>query len=152
MLSVAPSQRMIVIGVALFALVAASVSRGAGAAGRQPLPGVELQGYFHLADWGGSLAIRISREGPVIRQVDGLLPGTCRDSRTGRLLRSGRDGAIGVMITVYPNAPVRPNGSFSFTAKAPPQAGLAPHTITMSGTFYGNNRAAPSTGTTSSVA
>jgi hypothetical protein len=66
------------------------------------------------------------------------LPGTCRDKRKGRLVRAGPDGAIGMNFDAQPNTAIRPNGTFSFTAKSP-NSGFTPHTITVRGTFYGNN-------------
>jgi hypothetical protein len=38
-----------------------------------------------------------------------------------------------------PNAVIHPNGMFAFAAKVPASSGLTPHTITVRGTFYGNN-------------
>lgn len=101
------------------------------------MPAVQLQGFFDRAPWQGTVTIRIGENGK-IRQVDGVLPGTCRDKRTGSMARSGRDGAIGLQFVVYPDAPVRANGSFAFTAKGGGED-IAPHTITVRGTFYGNN-------------
>jgi hypothetical protein len=123
--------------VILLAATVPTVCLGVSTAGRQPLPPVQLQGYFHLAVWQGNVTFRVA-EGPTIRQVDGILPGTCYDKRKGRVVRAGPDGAIGLQFVVYPNAPVRADGSFSFTAKGG-GSDITPHTITVRGTFYGNN-------------
>jgi hypothetical protein len=124
---------------ALLAVTVPAVCLGAGAAGRPPIPGpdgVDLQGYFYRPAWGGNVTFRIV-DGPTIRQVDGILPGPCYDKRKRRVVRPGRDGAIGLQFSVYPNAPVHANGSFSFTAKG--VGDITPHTVTVRGTFYGNN-------------
>lgn len=71
--------------------------------------------------------------------MSGILPGTCRDKRTSRIVRVGRDGAIGMQFDVLPNAVIRADGTFAFTAKASADSGLSPHTVTVRGTFYGNN-------------
>lgn len=71
--------------------------------------------------------------------MSGILPGTCREKRTGRIVRAGRDGAIGMQFDALPNAVIRPNGTFAFTAKVSAASGLTPHTVTVRGTFYGNN-------------
>jgi hypothetical protein len=122
----------------LVGAVTTTVAGGAVSGGRQPLANVELAGFFHQAKWQGAMSIYISPDGPTIRRLNGILPGTCRDKRTGRLVRAGSDGAIGMNFDAQPNAAIRPNGTFSFTAKSP-NSGFAPHTITVSGTFYGNN-------------
>jgi hypothetical protein len=132
-------RRSLVMGIALLlGAVAANVAGGSAGGGRQPLAGVELAGFFHQAAWPGGVSITISLGEPRIRRMSGILPGTCREKRTGRVVRVGRDGAIGMNFDVQPNAVIRPNGTFSFTAKSP-NSGFAPHTLTVRGTFYGNN-------------
>lgn len=129
----------LIIGVAvLIVAVTATVAGGTVTGGRQPLSGVELAGFFHQAKWQGTLSITISPGEPRIRRMSGILPGTCREKRTGRVVRAGPDGAIGMEFDAQPNAAILPNGAFSFTAKSP-NSGFAPHTITVRGAFYGNN-------------
>jgi hypothetical protein len=130
---------LVAIAVSLvLGAVLTTVAGGAVSGGRQPVAGVELAGFFHQAKWQGSVSIYISPDGPTIRRLNGILPGTCREKRTGRVVRVGPDGAIGMNFDAQPKAVVRPNGTFSFTAKSP-ASGFAPHTITVRGTFYGNN-------------
>ena len=100
---------------------------------------VEPAGYFHQAAWQGNVSFNISPYGPKIQRMSGILPGTCHDKRTGRLVRAGPDGAIGMQFDARPNAVIRPNGTFSFTAKVSSASGITPHTVTVGGTFYGNN-------------
>jgi hypothetical protein len=127
----------ITIGL-LLATVTPTVAGGSVMGGRQPLGGVELSGFFHQAKWQGGVTIRISRGDPRIQRMNGILPGTCREKRTGRVVRAGPDGAIGMNFDAQPNAIIRPNGTFAFTAMSP-ASGFAPHTVTVTGTFYGNN-------------
>ena len=69
--------------------------------------------------------------------------GSCRaratTRRKGRVVRAGPDGAIGMQFDALPNAVIHPDGTFAFSAKVPASSGLTPHTITVRGTFYGNN-------------
>ena len=130
--------RALVTAVALL-LGAVPVAVGAIDGGRQPPNNVELAGYFSQAKWQGTLSIKISEARPRIQRISGILPGTCREKRTGRLVRAGRDGAIGMQFDALPNAVIHPNGTFAFTAKVGAGSGLTPHTITVRGTFYGNN-------------
>jgi hypothetical protein len=130
--------RTLVTAVVLLGAVATTVAGGAVGGGRQPLNDVELSGFFSQAPWQGPLSIHISPGGPRIYRMSGVLPGTCREKKTGRVVRAGPDGAIGMNFDAKPNAAIRPNGTFSFTAKSP-ASGFAPHTITVRGTFYGNN-------------
>jgi hypothetical protein len=58
-------------------------------------------------------------------------PGPCYDKCKRRIVRPGRDGAIGLQFSVYPNAPVRANGSFAFTAKG--VGDITPHTSRCAG-------------------
>ena len=122
-----------------FGSVIAAVAGGAVNGGRQPLAKVELAGFFSEAAWPGVLSINISDDGPRIYRMSGILPGTCYDKRKGRVVHVGADGAIGMQFDALPNAVIRPNGTFSFTAKVSASSGLTPHTITVRGTFYGNN-------------
>ena len=92
------------------------------------------------------MRITISDTGTHVAAVDGLLPGTCQDARTGRRVTAGRDGAIAVLFVASPNALIRPNGTFAFTAKATAASGYPPHTITVRGTFYGSNVLGRATG------
>jgi hypothetical protein len=130
--------RTLVTAVVLLGAVATTVAGGAVGGGRQPPNNVELAGFFSQARWQGTLSIKISDAGPRIERISGVLPGTCREKKTGRVVRAGPDGAIGMNFDAKPNAAIRPNGTFSFTAKSP-SSGFAPHTITVRGTFYGNN-------------
>jgi hypothetical protein len=123
----------------LASAVATTVAVGAAIGGRQPPNNIELAGFFHQAAWPGGVSIRIATDEASIGRMSGILPGVCRDKRTGRLVRAGRDGAIGMEFDTSPNAPIQPNGSFSFTAKVSSDSGLTPHTVTVRGTFYGNN-------------
>ena len=125
--------------VVLVVGVVPGVAGGAASGGRQPHGDVELSGFFHQAAWQGNASIRIAPDGQRVYRMSGILPGVCRDKRTGRLVRAGRDGAIGMQFDVLPNAAIHPNGTFSFTAKATAESGLTPHTVTVRGTFYGNN-------------
>ena len=118
--------------------VATTLAGGAVTGGRQPLPKVELAGFFHQAAWQGGVSIKISPSGRIYR-MEGILPGTCRDKRSGRVVRAGRDGAIGLQFDAQPNAVIRPNGAFAFAVKVSAASGLTPHTVTVRGTFYGNN-------------
>ena len=131
----------IVAGATSAVLLAGFVdaSEGAATRGRRPAPGIELQGMFHRAAWEGGVTFRISDSGTHIGQVDGILPGTCRDARTGRRAEAGRDGAIGVLFVAHPDALIRPDGTFAFTARATSDSGYPPHTITVRGAFYGSN-------------
>lgn len=132
-------QIAIAIVAGLPVALGASTAEGTATRGRQPPGGITLQGLFYLAPWEGDVSIQVSDTQPRIESVTGILPGTCHDDVTGRTLRVGRDGAIGVLFVASPNALIRPDGSFSFTAKAGLESGYPPHTITMRGTFYGNN-------------
>jgi hypothetical protein len=132
-------RRSLVTGIALMlGGVMATVASGTVTEGRQPVAGVELAGFFHQAKWPGGVSITISLGEPRVRRMSGILPGACREKRTGRVVRVGTDGAIGMNFDVQPNALIRPNGTFAFTAKSP-NSGFAPHTLTVRGTFYGNN-------------
>jgi hypothetical protein len=122
----------------LLAAVSTTVAGAAARGGRQPPPKIELAGYFSQAKWQGTMSITISPGEPRIYRISGILPGTCREKKTGRVVRAGPDGAIGMNFDAQPNATIRPNGTFSFTVKSP-NSGFAPHTITVRGTFYGNN-------------
>ena len=133
-------RRSVVMGIALLlGGVTATVAGGEVSVGRQPVPGVELAGFFHQAKWQGTFSINISLGEPRIRRMSGILPATCREKRTGRVVRAGPDGAIGMEFDAQPNAAIRPNGAFAFTAKVSAASGFAPHTVTVRGTFYGNN-------------
>ena len=122
----------------LVGAAATSVAGGTAGRGRQPPSNVDLAGFFHRAAWQGGVSIKISPAGRLYR-TEGILPGTCRDKRTGRVVRAGRDGAIGMQFDAVPNAVIRPNGTFAFTAKVSAASGLTPHTVTVRGTFFGNN-------------
>jgi len=88
---------------------------------------------------------------------------TCRDSRDGHAIRAGKDGQVGINFDGLPNAPIQPDGSFTFTLSTENTAfaelvgvGRAPISVTVNGTFYGNNvvgrvraRAGKSSGTSS---
>lgn len=128
----------LVVALLLGALVT-SVAGGAVSGGRQPLPNVELAGFFHEAAWAGTMSIKIAPGEPRIYRIGGILPGTCYDKRKGRVVRVGPDGAIGMQFDAQPNAVIHPDGTFAFTAKVGSGSGLTPHTITVRGTFYGNN-------------
>jgi hypothetical protein len=133
------ARRITVAAIAVIAAALGVAAHGAESSGRPPLTGTTLQGYFHQALWEGSITFGIAESGPpTIRTVDGILPGTCREKRSGRLVRSGPDGAIGFEFAVAPNARIRPDGTFAFTATVT-NSGLTPHTITIKGRFYGNN-------------
>jgi hypothetical protein len=129
----------VVLAAAALAACLAAVAQGSG--GRQPLPRTTLQGFFYRAPWEGDVTITIADTSPpTVGRVEGILPGTCHDKRTGLPARSGPDGAIGMQFEVWPRARIRPDGSFAFTAKGL-VGGLAqePHTISMTGRFYGSN-------------
>ena len=133
------ARRITVTTIAVVAVALGVAAHGAERGGRQPLLGTTLQGYFHQALWEGSITFLIAESGPpTIATVDGTLPGTCREKRTQRLVRSGPDGAIGFQFAAAPNARIRPDGTFAFTAIVP-DSGLTPHTISIKGRFYGNN-------------
>ena len=134
-----PHTLVVALTVGAGAALMTGVAGGASTAGRQPPPAIELQGFFHRAAWEGDVRLTISETGKQIAQVDGILPGICEDARSGRLAKVGRDGAIGVLFVARPNAPIRPNGTFAFTARVSADSGFPPHTITMQGTFYGSN-------------
>jgi hypothetical protein len=123
----------------LLGAVMTTIAGGYAGEGRQPLPDVELSGFFSQAPWQGPLSIHISPAGPRIQRISGVLPGTCREKKTGRVVRAGPDGAIGMNFAAQPNAAIRTNGTFAFTAKVSAASGPAPHTVTVRGTFYGNN-------------
>jgi hypothetical protein len=132
--------RIVTTAVALLiGATATTVAGGASGAGRQPRGEIELAGYFHQAAWPGTVTITTSSDGQRVYRISGDLPGVCRDKRTGRLLRAGRDGAISMLFDASPNALIHSDGTFSFTAKVSAASGLAPHTLTVRGTFYGNN-------------
>jgi hypothetical protein len=119
----------------------ASVASATSAAGRRPPPGgLEFQGVFHRALWGGGITFQLSDDGRAVLRVQGILPGTCRDRSDGRLKRTGPDGAIGLLFDVGSRAGrIALNGSFGFTARNALGEGLDPAKLTISGTFYGNN-------------
>lgn len=72
--------------------------------------------------------------------MQGSLPGTCRSRKDGSLRRAGPDGAIGLLFDISAGAAViRPDGSFGFTAKNAGGEDLDPATLTITGTFFGNN-------------
>lgn len=120
--------------------VAASLAFGAAAEGRRPPAGsVQLQGFFHRALWGGDITFQISDDGKAIGRVQGDLPATCRDRRDGRTKRAGPDGAVALLFDVQRGTPIRPNGTFSFTAHNAGGEGLDKATLKISGTFYGSN-------------
>ena len=119
--------------------VIAAVAGSAVNAGRQPPPKIELAGYFSDAAWQGTMSITISPSEPRLYRISGILPGSCYDRRKGRVVRAGPDGAIGMQFDALPSAVIHPNGTFAFTAKVGAGSGLTPHTITVRGTFYGNN-------------
>ena len=125
---------------ALFVTSAAAGPTGT-AAGRRPLGNVEFQGFFHRALWGGDIQISVSDDGTAFTRVQGVLPSTCRARRSGRLKRAGPDGAIGLVFDVaIRGADIRPDGSFAFTGRnGSLDGGLPPATLTISGTFSGNN-------------
>lgn len=123
----------------LLAAVATAAASGASSGGRRPVGNVELAGFFDQAAWQGGVSIRISPDGKRVYRVSGIVPGACRDKRTGRVVRAGADGAIGMQFDALPNAVINPNGTFSFTAMASADSGLTPHTVAVRGTFYGNN-------------
>jgi opacity protein-like surface antigen len=125
--------------VAFLAAAVAAAAVGAASGGRLPPGNVELAGFFDRAAWQGTVSIRIASDGARVSRMSGILPGVCREKQTGRVVRAGRDGAIGMQFDAFPNAVIRPNGTFSFTAKVSAESGLAPHTVTVRGTFYGNN-------------
>jgi hypothetical protein len=126
------------VAALLLGAVGTTGAPGGTTGGRQPLSNVALAGFFNQAKWQGVMSITIAPDGPRIQRISGILPGTCREKKTGRVVRAGPDGAIGMNFDAQPNAAIRPNGTFSFTAKSP-NSGFAPHTITVRGTFYGNN-------------
>lgn len=123
----------------LLAAVSTTIAGAAAGGGRQPPPKIELAGYFSDAAWQGTMSITIAPGEPRIYRISGILPGTCYDKRKGRVVRAGPDGAIGMQFDALPNAVIHPNGTFAFSAKVPASSGLTPHTITVRGTFYGNN-------------
>jgi hypothetical protein len=131
--------RVTAVAALVVCAVGTTAAGGAAGGGRQPLKNVQLAGYFHQALWPGTLSINISQYEPRIARMSGTLPSTCRDKRTGRLVRAGPDGAVGMQFDAQPNAVIRPNGTFAFTAKVGSGSGLTPHTVTVRGTFYGNN-------------
>jgi hypothetical protein len=114
------------------------------APGRRPpaVPGgATFGGVFHRALWGGNIEIPVSDDGTSIGRVQGILPGTCRERRTGRVRRAGPDGAIGFQFDVtVANAAVGPDGSFAVTGRnGSLEGGLPPATLTIRGRFFGNN-------------
>jgi len=123
----------------LVAAVSTTVAGAAASGGRQPPTKIELAGYFSDAAWQGTMSIPIAPGEPRIYRISGILPGTCYDKRKRRLVRAGPDGAIGMQFDDHPNAIIHPDGTFAFSAKVPASSGLTPHTITVRGTFYGNN-------------
>jgi hypothetical protein len=125
--------------VACSLAVVASAAYGAATAGRRPpTGGVEFQGVFHRALWGGNVSFQISADGKGIARVQGTLPATCHDRRDGRTKRAGPDGAVALLFDVG-GAAIRPNGTFSYTAHNAGGEGLDRATFTISGTFYGSN-------------
>jgi hypothetical protein len=131
--------------VVVVLVVAASAGYAASTVGRRPPGGVQLQGVFHRALWGGAISFQISDDGTAIARVEGLLPSTCRDRRDGRTKRAGPDGAIALQFDVG-GAAIRPNGTFSFTAHNAGGEGLDRATFRISGTFYGSNALGQVTG------
>jgi hypothetical protein len=131
--------RLAVSACAVGALVvAATAGYAASTAGRRPPGGVEFQGAFHRALWGGAIGFQVSEDGTAVGRIQGLLPSTCRDRRDGRTKRAGPDGAIAIQFDVRGTA-IRPNGTFSLTAHNAGGEGLDRATFRISGTFYGSN-------------
>jgi hypothetical protein len=128
-----------VVVVLLLGAFSTSVAGGAGTGGRQPPGGIELAGYFSEALWPGTMQIKVAPDGARIYRMTGILPGACFDRRKGRVVRAGPDGAIGMNFDALPNAVIHPDGTFAFSAKVGAGSGFTPHTITVRGTFYGNN-------------
>jgi hypothetical protein len=75
----------------------------------------------------------------------GSVPSTCRDRR-GHDQKAGRDGDVGVNFGSAATTPIQTDGSFTLTYSGESTAfadrvgsGRAPTTVTITGTFYGNN-------------
>jgi len=124
---------------------------------------LEFRGRFHRAPWEGVLLLRPSKDGTELAWVTGSIPATCRDSRDGHAIRAGKDGQVGIDFGGVLNAPIQPDGSFTFTLSMEYTVfaefvgvGMAPISVTVNGTFYGSNvvgrvraRAGKSSGTSS---
>lgn len=133
-------RRLAIAAGAVGALCAVSLAFAALSPGRQPAGGeLTFDGRFHRALWAGSLTIAVSADGASIQRIQGILPANCRDRRNGRLRRNGFDGSIGIVFDME-GGPIAPDGSFAFRSKnGSLSGGLAPGTLTITGTFYGNN-------------
>lgn len=126
------------------ALVAATLVVGASAfpsatAGRQPPAGeLEFRGGVGPGGANGWSQIVIRTLENEAFWAGGGIPGTC--VKDGKVRRAGPDGAIDVMFQGYTGrAPIASNGSFAFRMKGGTGFGNGRFTVTLRGTFHGNN-------------
>ena len=99
-------RRSLVMGIALLlSAVAATVAGGSAGGGRPPLAKVALAGFFPSGQVAGRCVDQhSSARGARVLRMSGILPGTCREKWTGRVVRVGTDGAIGMNFDAQPNA------------------------------------------------